>query len=41
MNILITIRVGLRSLRRSALGSSLTALGVIIGVAAVIALLNR
>ncbi len=40
MNFLIILRVALRSLRRTLLRSSLTALGIIIGVAAVIALLS-
>jgi putative ABC transport system permease protein len=40
MNVLNTLRVALRSLRRNVLRSLLTALGIIIGVAAVIALVS-
>ena len=40
MSPLMILRIALRSLRRTGLRSSLTALGIIIGVAAVIALLS-
>ena len=40
MNLLVILRMALRSLRRTALRSSLAVLGIIIGVAAVIALLS-
>ena len=40
MRLLSTIRVALRALRRNAMRSVLTALGIIIGVAAVIAMVG-